>query len=108
MWYVWLNRRSDVVALVLDASECADTDSERFVITQQDFRCDSRPHAQQTNSHFWHLCRIESGGTSACESVDDSECLPYLHAPLRIISPSASPGIAAHKAGLSLHESPRW
>ncbi|CAK0734487.1 hypothetical protein CVIRNUC_000438 [Coccomyxa viridis] len=31
-------RRSDVVALVLDASECADTDSERFVITQQDFR----------------------------------------------------------------------
>ncbi len=27
-----------MAALVLDASECADTDSERFTITQQDFR----------------------------------------------------------------------
>lgn len=33
-----LRRRSDVVALVLDASECADTGAERFVVTQQDFR----------------------------------------------------------------------
>lgn len=41
-----------MVALVLDASECADTDSERFVITQQDFRYDSRPHAQHSPSHF--------------------------------------------------------
>ena len=49
---VCLNRRSDVVALVLDASECADTDSERFVITQQDFRYDSRPHAQHSPSQF--------------------------------------------------------
>ena len=48
MQYVCLNRRSDVVALVLDASECADTDAERFVITQQDFRCDFRPHAQHS------------------------------------------------------------
>lgn len=31
-------RRSDVAALVLDASECADMDSDRFTITQQDFR----------------------------------------------------------------------
>ncbi len=27
-----------MAALVLDASECADTDSERFTVTQQDFR----------------------------------------------------------------------
>ena len=33
-----LCRRSDVAALVLDASECADTDAERFTVTQQDFR----------------------------------------------------------------------
>lgn len=34
----FLRRRSDVVALVLDASECADTGAERFIVTQQDFR----------------------------------------------------------------------
>ena len=45
-----------MVALVLDASECADTDSERFVITQQDFRCDYRPHAEHSKRPFRHLC----------------------------------------------------
>ncbi|KAK9916427.1 hypothetical protein WJX75_002446 [Coccomyxa subellipsoidea] len=31
-------RRSEVVALVLDASECADAEAGRFTVTQQDFR----------------------------------------------------------------------
>ena len=53
-------RRSDVVALVLDASECADTDAERFVITQQDYRFESRPHVQHSNMHLRHLCRASS------------------------------------------------
>ena len=33
-----LRRRSEVVALVLDASECADAEAGRFTVTQQDFR----------------------------------------------------------------------
>ena len=30
-----LDRRAEVVALVLDASQCADTDAGRFTVTQQ-------------------------------------------------------------------------
>jgi predicted GTPase len=33
-----LCRRAEVVALVLDATECADAEAGRFTVTQQDFR----------------------------------------------------------------------